>query len=89
MTGLDPETEYEYQIVGIAYPDVANAGTAIATFKTKAFTAPKQLTVSDVTPNAATVSWTSFASTVALQYATVPDNVNVGSGWHYYDDGEF
>ena len=88
LTGLDPETEYEYQIVGIAYPNVANAGTAIATFKTKAFTAPKQLTVSDVTPNAATVSWTSFASTVALQYATVPDNVNVGSGWHYYDDGE-
>ena len=87
-TNLIPETEYEYQIIGIAYPNVANEGTEVATFKTEVFSAPKNLTVSDITPNAATVSWTSSTSTVALQYATVPDNVNVGSGWHYYDDGE-
>lgn len=87
-TNLIPETEYEYQIIGIAYPNVANEGTEVATFKTEVFSAPKNLTISDITPNAATVNWTSSTSTVALQYATVPDNVNVGSGWHYYDDGE-
>ena len=89
LTGLTPDTKYEYQIVGITYSGIENGGTAVATFTTEAFTAPKDLTISDITPNAATVSWTSTASSVELQYAKVPDDVNVGSGWHYYDNGEF
>lgn len=85
-TNLIPETEYEYQIIGIAYPNVANEGTEVATFKTEVFSAPKNLTISDITPNAATVNWTS-ASPVELKYAAVPENVDIG-GWCYYDSGD-
>lgn len=83
---LTPNTEYEYQIVGVAYPNTENAGTTVATFTTPSFTAPQNMTVSDIAPTAATVSWLSDA-TVDLQYAQLPADCNIG-GWMHYDYDE-
>ena len=87
LTSLNPKTEYEYQIVGIAYPNTENAGTTVATFTTSSFTAPQKLKVSDVAPTAATVSWTSDAN-VDMQYAQLPENVGLGE-WMHYDSDDY
>ena len=73
LTGLDPDTEYEYQIVGIAYPNVANVGTAYATFKTKGFTAPQNLTVSEITSSSAKVMWDKDAYKWEVRFKAADD----------------
>ena len=83
LTGLNPETEYEFTITGIK-DGTANAGTPVATFTTgEAFPAPTDLAVNNVKSSSAEISWEAdaYATGFELRYA------EGGSLVYKYDDG--
>ena len=53
------------------------------------FPAPENLTVSEVTPTSAKISWTGIASSYDVRYGVLPEGLKAEPKWLLYDDGKY
>jgi len=88
LDGLTAETQYTVKVGSVVGNDVVKWSSAI-TFTTESlYPAPKNLTVSNITPNSAFISWTgnANANSYDVRYGVVPQGSST-SEWLKYDDG--
>ena len=85
LTGLSAETDYEVQVQAVNNDGGKWSDPVL--FTTLAYPVPTDLTVSDVTPTSAKVSWTGSASSYDVEYAIIPDNYGIQPTWLQYDNG--
>ena len=104
FTGMDPETEYEWQVQAVCGGDDGESlwASASSTFTTlSACAAPTGLSSADITNNSAALSWTGYADTYDIQYRealdpttpatiilTTTDIWNDGSGYQMLLDAD-
>lgn len=88
LTGLLPETQYNVK-VGSVVGNLIKWSSTI-TFTTDAiYAVPKNVTVSDITPTSARISWTGNANSYNMQYAVAPEGSNSNPKWLKYDNGTY
>ena len=69
LTGLDSETEYEFQVQADCGTDGVSQWSASATFTTlNACAVPTGMNATNITASTATLSWTGFTDTYNIQY---------------------
>ncbi len=68
LTGLAPETTYEYQVQSVK-DEAASAWTELTTFTTSVVTIPSDLTVVESTSTTATLSWTGNGDSYNVKYS--------------------
>ena len=87
LTGLSSKTEYT---VKVRPSDNESAWSPELSFTTIAeFPAPENLTVSEVTPTSAKISWTGNANSYDVRYGVLPDGVGDESIELKYDNGTY
>lgn len=85
LTGLSPETQYTVKVGSIVGNVIKWSPTIV--FTTDATNAvPKDITVSDITPTSARISWTGNANSYNVQYAVAPEGSSSSSRWLQYDN---
>ena len=87
LTSLNPETQYVVKVRPIIGEIIM--WSSVLSFTTEALRqAPENLTVSDITPSSAIVSWEGSANSYDVRYGLVPDNSNGNSEWLKYDNDD-
>ena len=98
LTGLEEATEYEYTIIGIK-DDVANEGTALATFTTLTSNPVPFNIAADLAADGATLTWEGEGESYVVRYrktaaadAVFEEDFDGGDqipeGWTTYTEGE-
>ena len=87
LTGLTQNTCYEVQVQAVN----TNGGkwSNPILFTTLAYPVPTDLTVSDVTPTSAKVSWTGSASSYDVRYAVRSEDYGNETTWLQYDNDTY
>jgi hypothetical protein len=82
LSGLTTETDYLVRVIGVCNGTQSDPSDVVSFTTEAACPAPTGLTVSDITPNSANVSWSGEANSYELEYAIVP---NAASTEYTYD----
>ena len=86
LTELASETQYTVKV----RPSGGNDGTwspELSFTTIAAYPVPENLTVSEITPTSAKISWTGNADRYDLRYVDLPDCLEAEPKWLQYDDG--
>ena len=87
LTGLSAETYYEVQVQAVNNDGGKWSNPLL--FTTLAYPVPTDLTVSDVTPTSAKVSWTGSASSYDVRYAVRSEDYGNEATWLQYDNDTY
>ena len=88
LSGLNAKTSYEVQVQAVNNDGGKWSNPVL--FTTLAYPVPKDLTVSDVTPTSAKVTWTeSDANSYDVRYAVRTEDYGSEATWLQYDNGTY
>lgn len=84
LAELSPETNYT---VKVRQSDNENWSPEFTFTTPTAYPVPENLTVSEVTPTSALISWTGNAESYNVRYGELPAGLSAESKWLQYDNG--